>query len=89
MNAENMSRNVRFNAQQAVLIDVALILPTIVHEGLEEHDVPRVLAEFGCNFVWFFYMSAIVYSVTMNLKGEKPSGLPYISDAAEVMTGPF
>jgi len=89
MNAENMSRNVRFNAQQAVLIDVSLILPTLIQDGLVDIDVPRVWAEFGCNFVWYFYMSAIVYSVTMNLRGQKPSGLPYLSNAAEVMTGPF
>lgn len=88
MNTENMSRNVRFNAQQAVLIDVALILPTIIQDGLVDVDVPRVWAEFGCNFVWYFYMSAIVYSVSMNLRGRKPL-LPYLSDAAEVMTGPF
>jgi len=89
VNAANMSRNVRFNAQQACLIDCALILPTIIQEGLVEVDVPRGLAECGCNFVWYFYMSAIVYSVTMNLRGRKPSGLPYLSDAAEIMTGPF
>lgn len=89
LNAANMSRNVRFNAQQAVLIDVALILPTIIQEGLVEVDVPRGWAECGCNFVWYFYMSAIIYSVTMNLRGKKPSGLPFLSNAAETMTGPF
>lgn len=88
-NAEGMSRNVRFNAQQAVLIDLVLIFPTIVHEGLSDVYVPRVWAEFGCNFVWYFYTSAIAYSVVMNLRGKKPNGLPILSDAAEFMTGPF
>lgn len=88
-NAEGMSRNVRFNAQQAVLIDIVLIFPTIVQEGLRDVDIPRVWAEFGCNFVWYFYMSAIMYSVVMNLRGKKPNGLPILSDAAEFMTGPF
>mmetsp|Transcript_12818 Transcript_12818/g.24054 ORF Transcript_12818/g.24054 Transcript_12818/m.24054 type:complete len:240 (+) Transcript_12818:110-829(+) len=88
-NAQGMSRNVRFNAQQAVLIDIVLIFPTIVMEGLRDVDIPRVWAEFGCNFVWYFYMSAIVYSVAMNLRGKKPNGLPILSDAAEFMTGPF
>lgn len=88
-NVDGMSRNVRFNAQQAVLIDIALILPTIIYEGVEDVDVPRQLAEFGCNFVWYFYMSAIVYSVTMNLRGRKPNELPFISETAELMTGPM
>lgn len=86
---ENMSRNVRFNAQQAVLIDVALILPTIVQQGFADVDVPRVYAEIGCNFVWYAYMSAVVYSVAMNLRGRKPDGLPILSGFAEQMTGPF
>ena len=88
-NVDGMSRNVRFNAQQAVLIDIALILPTIIAEGLEDVEVPRIWAEMGSNFVWYFYMSCIIYSVTMNLRGRKPSGLPFLSDAAEIMTGPF
>ena len=43
----------------------------------------------GCNFVWYAYMSMIVYSVTVNLRGEKPDGLPYLSGLADTMTGPF
>lgn len=88
-NAQGLSRNVRYNAQQAVLIDIVLIFPTIIYEGLADVDVPRVWAEFGCNFVWYFYTSAIMYSVIMNLRGKKPDGLPILSDAAEFMTGPF
>ena len=87
--AETMSRNVRFNAQQAVLIDMVLIFPTLVMEGLDGVEIPRVYSEFGCNFVWYFYMSAVVYSITMNLRGKKPDDIPYLSNFAETMTGPF
>ena len=86
---DGMSRTLRFNAQQAVLIDVGLIFPTIVQEGLEGTDIPRAWAEVGCNFVWYVYMAAIVYSVIMNLRGRKPDGIPYVSQAAEMMVGPF
>lgn len=85
----DMNRNVRFNAQQAVLIDMVLIFPTLVQEGLADADIPRFYSEFGCNFVWYFYMSAVVYSIAMNLRGKKPDGLPYLSQFAETMTGPF
>lgn len=84
-----MSRNVRFNAQQAVLIDMVLIFPTLIMEGLEGVEIPRVYSEFGCNFVWYFYMSAVVYSIAMNLRGKKPDNIPYLSNFAETMTGPF
>ena len=86
---DGMPRTLRFNAQQAVLIDVGLIFPTLIQEGLEGTEVPRVWAEVGCNFVWYVYMTAIAYSVLMNLRGRKPDGIPYISQAAEMMTGPF
>ncbi len=88
-NAPDMSRAVRFNAQQAVLIDIGLILPTLFSEGLADVDVPRVYAEVGCNFTYYAYMSAIIYCVTMNLRGKKPDQLPFLSNYAEMMTGPF
>jgi len=88
-NADGMSRVVRFNAQQAVLIDITLILPTLIGEGLDGVGVPRSYQEFGSNFVFYALMTAIIYSVATNLTGRKPNGIPYVSDAAEYLTGPF
>ena len=86
-----ISRNVRFNAQQAVLIDMVILLPTIVQEGLVDvnDQIPLLYQQMGCNFVWYAYMSMIVYSVAVNLTGKKPDGLPYLSGLADTMTGPF
>ena len=88
-NVPGMSRAVRFNAQQAVLIDVALILPTLFSEGLADVEIPRVYAEVGSTFTYYVLMSCILYSVVSNLKGEKPDLLPFVSPAAEMMPGPF
>lgn len=88
-NADGMSRVVRFNAQQAVLIDIALILPTLVGQGLDGVGVPRMYEEFGNNFTYYALMSSILYSVVTNLRGSKPNKIPYVSDAAEYITGPF
>mmetsp|Transcript_21281 Transcript_21281/g.31958 ORF Transcript_21281/g.31958 Transcript_21281/m.31958 type:complete len:237 (+) Transcript_21281:143-853(+) len=88
-NVDGMSRAVRFNAQQAVLIDIALIFPTLIGEGLDGVGVPRMYEEIGNNLVYYFLMTSIVYSVVMNLRGRKPNGIPYISDAADYITGPF
>lgn len=87
----DMSRSLRFNAQQAVLIDIGLIFPTLFVEAFKDFDnvIPRSLAEFGCNFVWYAYMSAIVYSCYCNLTGKKPDQIPFISGTAETMVGPI
>eukprot|EP00565_Helicotheca_tamesis_P006962 CAMPEP_0185731288 /NCGR_PEP_ID=MMETSP1171-20130828/12437_1 /TAXON_ID=374046 /ORGANISM="Helicotheca tamensis, Strain CCMP826" /LENGTH=214 /DNA_ID=CAMNT_0028400523 /DNA_START=183 /DNA_END=827 /DNA_ORIENTATION=- len=85
----DMSRNVRFNAQQAILIDIILILPEFVADGLVGEDVPRYLAEPACNFVWYVYVAMVGYSIVWNLRGKKPDGIPYVSGYAEMMTGPM
>ncbi len=87
----DMSRSLRFNAQQAVLIDIGLIFPTLFVEAFKDFDnvIPRSLAEMGCNFVWYAYMSAIVYSCYCNLTGKKPDQIPFISGTAEMMVGPI
>lgn len=86
-----MPRSLRFNAQQAVLIDIGLIFPTLFVEAFKgfEDVVPRSLAEMGCNFVWYAYMSAIIYSCYCNLKGKKPDQIPIISETAELLVGPI
>jgi len=83
---------VRFNAQQAVLIDVVLIVPTWMASVMERAmagDIPRVYDEAGSNFVYYALMSAVLYSVVSNLNGKKPDQIPYLSGAAEFMVGPF
>lgn len=85
----DMDRTVRFNAQQAAMIDVALILPELISSGFEENPVPRYLTEPCANFVWYAYMSAVLYSIVMCLRGRKPDQIPYISPWAELMVGPF
>ena len=88
-NVNGMNRVVKFNAQQAVLIDIAIIFPTLIAEGLDGVGIPRIYEEIGNNFVYYALMSAVLYSVVMNLRGKKPSGIPFISDAADLIVGPF
>ncbi|KAL9191074.1 hypothetical protein ACHAXT_000780 [Thalassiosira profunda] len=85
------SREVRFNAQQAVLIDVALILPQLIGEAVAEADakLPRSIMEPSSNFVWYAYVSLVVYCVASNLRGKIPNEIPFISSAANYAIGPF
>jgi len=86
----NMSRGVRFNAQQAALIDVALVFPELIGGSMQDADLPRALLEPCANFVYYAYMAMVVYSLYSNLVlGQKPNQLPWISEAAETSVGPF
>jgi Chloroplast import apparatus Tic20-like len=85
----DMNRNVRFSAQQAALIDVALLLPELIASGFQDESLPRTLVEPCCNFVWYTYMSAVVYCVYSNLRGNRPDKIPYISAFADELVGPI
>jgi hypothetical protein len=88
--ATDMSRGVRFNAQQAALIDVVLVFPELIANGFAEEDpLPRSIAEPCSNFVYYLYMSMVIYSIYSNLRGKKPNQIPYISNFAELAVGPF
>lgn len=85
------SREVRFNAQQAILIDVALIIPQLIGGAVADADanLPRALMEPCSNFVWYGYVSLVVYCVASNLRGKKPDQIPYISGVADYAIGPY
>jgi Chloroplast import apparatus Tic20-like len=84
-----MSRNLRFSAQQAALIDVALLIPELIGSSFVEDPLPRYIVEPCCNFVWYAYMSIVVYCLISNLRGKKPDQIPYLSYSADIMVGPF
>lgn len=84
-----MSRNLRFSAQQAALIDVALLFPELIGSGFEQDPVPRYISEPCSNFVFYAYISAVVYCVYSNLRGKKPDQIPFLSNSADLMVGPF
>ena len=85
----DMSRNLRFSAQQAALIDLGLLLPELIAALFEEDPLPRSIVEPACTFVWYTYVSAVSYSLYNNVRGKKPDEIPFVSDFAEIMVGPF
>lgn len=91
---ETMHRNVRYNAQQAALIDIALIVPELLNSIFLSEDgttslLPRYILEPYYTCIYYTYMSMIGYCIYNNLRGKLPSGIPYLSPAADFMTGPF
>jgi Chloroplast import apparatus Tic20-like len=88
--AETIPRSIRFNLQQAVLIDIALIFPSLLGQVLGGSWVPRALAEPASNFVFYFVIFSVGYSILSNLVlGRQPNQIPWISEAADLQIGPF
>jgi hypothetical protein len=85
----DMGRNLRFSAQQAALVDVALLFPELIGSGFEADPLPRYIAEPCSNFVWYAYMSVVIYCVYSNLRGKKPDQIPFLSSTADLLVGPF
>jgi len=85
----DMARGVRFSAQQAILIDIALIFPELIGSAFDGQPMPTVLMASASNFVWYFMVTCVLYSVVSNLQGKKPDQIPFISNAAEMAVGPF
>lgn len=90
----DLSRALRFNAQQAVMIDVALIVPSLLKDGIVDPEtgelyIPQTFVEPFFTTVYYVYMACIIYSIYSNLSGKKPSQIPYLSNLAEMTTGPF
>jgi hypothetical protein len=89
----DMHRNVRFSAQQAALLHVALILPELIGSSSSSasagEPIPRYIIEPCHNFVWYAYASAVIYCVYSNLRGKKPDQIPFLSAYSELMVGPM
>lgn len=79
---QDFPRLLRFNLQQAVLIDVALFLPQFLAQlaslVVGGQGVPTELT-IG---VFIIVLLAITYSIVMTLLGRDPDGIPGISNAA-------
>jgi len=83
-----LSRFVRFNIQQAILIDIALIFPSLF--GSAADALPRYLVEPATNFVFYAFATSIVYCFVSNLVlGKEPNEIPVVSSAANEQLGPF
>eukprot|EP00434_Breviolum_minutum_P008809 symbB.v1.2.007768.t1/scaffold480.1/size253386/30 len=80
--AQDIPRLIRFNLEQAVLIDMALTLPSFILSGLEfsgNVEVASILG--GLTFALTFGIS--VYAVLCNLDGKDPDGVPFISNVTK------
>ena len=82
-----LSRFLRFNLQQAILLDIALIIPGFV--GSAGQSFPVGLQQIGCNTIFEFMLLAIGYSWFSIAQGKAPDQIPIISNAAAQSIGPM
>jgi hypothetical protein len=81
----------RFNLSQAIVLDIALFLPNALF-GLAELFGQGALGGSGgllASGVFLLLIGAITYAVACSLSGEKPDGIPTISDFTRRALGPI
>merc|ERR1711935_619490 len=85
-----INRLVRFNMKQAILVDVALFVPTVISAlstfvvsknllGVAQ-VIPAQAGEIGSDAVFFILLASIGYSTLSSLVGVVPENLPIISE---------
>ena len=79
---QGLSRFVRFNIQQAILLDIVLIIPSFF--GDFGKIFPLELQAMGTNFVFYLWVLVVGYSWANIALGRTPNGVPILSEAAEM-----
>ncbi|KAF5826603.1 hypothetical protein DUNSADRAFT_2551 [Dunaliella salina] len=85
VNNRNFSRFVRFNAMQAILLDIILVLPRLVETVLTP---PKAgygfqLYAHSQSFVWIFIVTWVVFGIASCAAGHW-ARIPFIADSADV-----
>lgn len=84
---QGLSRFVRFNIQQAILLDIVLIIPSFL--GDFGKVFPIELQAMGTNFVFYLWVLVVGYAWANIALGKTPNAVPILSEAAEMQIGPF
>ncbi|KAI3502346.1 hypothetical protein L1887_30380 [Cichorium endivia] len=79
----NVSRYARFNAMQAVVLDVLLVLPLLVQRIFNPgpHGIGGKIVMMSHNAIFVFVVVCFVYSLVFSILGRTPK-LPLVGDAA-------
>ena len=82
-----LSRFLRFSLQQAILLDIAFIIPGFV--GGAGKMFPLAMQQVGCNTIFYAMVLSIGYAWYSIAQGKTPDQIPIVSDAANQAIGPF
>jgi hypothetical protein len=76
-----LSRFVRFNIQQSILLDILLVLPSLLAPATKLFPVEVQIV--GTNTIFYAVVGVVGYSCLSNLLGELPNKVPFLSNAAD------
>lgn len=84
VNNRNFSRFVRYNAMQAVLLDILLVLPGVLEMVFKRPTDGFLLQTYitAYNSIWLFTFACFAYGVGSCLVGQT-ARLPIVGDAAD------
>mmetsp|Transcript_13256 Transcript_13256/g.40737 ORF Transcript_13256/g.40737 Transcript_13256/m.40737 type:complete len:222 (+) Transcript_13256:184-849(+) len=77
---------VRYNAHQAVLLDMTILIPQLLL--MFTANLPPFLEEAVSNAVFYAMTAAVGYSLSRIVRGILPREIPFVSDAVEYQLGP-
>lgn len=83
----NISRYIRFNTSQALILDIALIFPQLF-QGINL-NIPATITETLSTAVFYAIALAVIYVVVRNIQGLLPDEIPGISDSVYQQIGPY
>ena len=78
-------RNVRFNAMQAILLDIILILPGLIESVLKIRPMGGIGLQLYIqlyNAIFLFIFAAVVYGIVSSMIGQT-ARIPLVADAAD------
>uniref|UniRef100_A0A7S2ZU58 Tic20 family protein Ycf60 n=2 Tax=Rhodosorus marinus TaxID=101924 RepID=A0A7S2ZU58_9RHOD len=82
----NYSYFIRYNAHQAILLDIAILIPQLLFILMT--NVPPFFLEGISNAVFFLMIGAVGYSISKIAQGRIPTEVPLISGAVQSQIGP-
>jgi uncharacterized membrane protein len=77
---ENISHFIRFNAMQAILLDILLFLAQLILMILSKVSGLEFMLKVYSNFIFIGVLAVVVYAVVQSLRG-RYAEIPTISDA--------
>lgn len=86
-NNMNLSRYVRFNCMQCILLDILLIIPSLLENLVPMPTGGQALQVYigAYNFIWLFVFVSVIYGVASCLLGQT-ARIPGVADAADQQT---
>lgn len=84
VNNQKMSRFLRFNAMQALLLDIGLILPRLIETVISPPSSGwgAQLYANSQSFIWIWIASWVVYGMANSLMGQY-GRIPFVADAVD------